>query len=183
MEKLIPKIFAKIKKTPRDITAYDDLFSLCRNIEGENFKLAHETNKALREKVVVAMRQRYDVSGFFELYKKTLLFDAPHFLDPYLLYLEINRRPNERFYQPRRRVLKQVVDALQMLVDDELDELFISMPPRVGKTTILMLFVTWIIGRNSEMSNLWSTQRRRKRKPKKSWRNSPKRRSMTRRTR
>ena len=44
MEKLIPKIFAKIKKTPRDITAYDDLFSLCRNIEGENFKLAHETN-------------------------------------------------------------------------------------------------------------------------------------------
>lgn len=156
MEKLIPKIFAKIKKTPRDITAYDDLFSLCRNMEGENFKLAHETNKALREKVVVAMRQRYDVSGFFELYKKTLLFDAPHFLDPYLLYLEINRRPNERFYQPRRRVLKQVVDALQMLVDDELDELFISMPPRVGKTTILMLFVTWIIGRNSEMSNLYS---------------------------
>lgn len=156
MEKLIPKIFAKIKKTPRDITVYDDLFSLCRNIEGENFKLAHETNKALREKVIVAMRQRYDVSGFFELYKKTLLFDAPHFFDSYLLYLEINRRPNERFYQPRRRVLKQVVDALQLLVDNELDELFISMPPRVGKTTILMLFVTWIIGRNSEMSNLYS---------------------------
>lgn len=156
MEKLIPKIFAKIKKTPRDITAYDDLFSLCRNIEGENFKLAHETNKALREKVIVAMRQRYDVAKFFELYKKTLLFDAPHFFDSYLLYLEINRRPNERFYQPRRKVLKRVVDALQMLVDDELDELFISMPPRVGKTTILMLFVTWIIGRNSEMSNLYS---------------------------
>ncbi len=156
MEKLIPKIFSKIKKTPRDITAYDDLFSLCRNMEGDNFKLAHDTNKLLREKIVVAMRQRYDVSAFFELYKKTLLFDAPHFLDPYLLYLEINRRPNERFYQPRRRVLKQVVDALQELVDDELDELFISMPPRVGKTTILMLFVTWIIGRNSEMSNLYS---------------------------
>lgn len=156
MEKLIPKIFAKIKKTPRDITAYNDLFSLCRNLEETNFKLAHETNKALREKVIDAMHRRYDVSGFFELYKKTLLFDAPHFFDCYLLYLEINRRPNERFYQPRRRVLKQVVDALQLLVDDELDELFISMPPRVGKTTILMLFVTWIIGRNSEMSNLYS---------------------------
>jgi hypothetical protein len=125
-------------------------------MEGENFKLAHETNKALREKIIVAMRKRYDVSGFFELYKKTLLFDAPHFFDCYLLYLEINRRPNERFYQPRRKVLKRVVDALQMLVDDELDELFISMPPRVGKTTILMLFVTWIIGRNSELSNLYS---------------------------
>lgn len=156
MEKLIPKIFEKIKKTPRDITAYNDLFSLCREIEETDFKLSHETNKMLRERVIKAMRQRYGVSGFFDLYKKTLLFDAPHFLDCYLLYLEMNRKPNERFYQPRRKVLKQVVDALQMLVDDELDELFISMPPRVGKTTILMLFVTWIIGKNSEMSNLYS---------------------------
>lgn len=156
MEKLIPKIFEKIKKTPRDITAYNDLFSLCREIEETDFKLSHETNKMLRERVIKAMRQRYGVPGFFDLYKKTLLFDAPHFLDCYLLYLEMNRKPNERFYQPRRKVLKQVVDALQMLVDDELDELFISMPPRVGKTTILMLFVTWIIGRNSEMSNLYS---------------------------
>ena len=156
MEKLIPKIFEKIKKTPRDITAYNDLFSLCREIEETDFKLSHETNKMLRERVIKAMRQRYGVPGFFDLYKKTLLFDAPHFLDCYLLYLEMNRKPNERFYQPRRKVLKQVVDALQMLVDDELDELFISMPPRVGKTTILMLFVTWIIGKNSEMSNLYS---------------------------
>lgn len=109
MEKLISKIFAKIKKAPADITAYDDLFSFCRNIEGENFKFAHETNKALREKVIAAMRQRYDVSGFFELYKKTLLFDAPYFFDSYLLYLEINRRPNERFYQPRRKILKRKV--------------------------------------------------------------------------
>ncbi len=156
MEKLIKKIFLEIKKTPRDITAYNDLFSLCRNIEGENFKLAHETNKALREKIIVAMRQKYDVASFFELYKKTLLFDAPHFFDSYLLYLEINRKPNERFYQPRRKILKRVVDALQMLADDELDELFISLPPRIGKTTTLMLLVTWIIGRNGEMSNLYS---------------------------
>lgn len=133
MKNLIPKIFAKIKKTPSDITAYEDMFALCRNIEGDDFKLAHDTNKLLRDRIAEAMRQRYDVAGFFELYKKTLLFDAPHFFDQYLLYLEINRKPNERFYQPRRRVLKQVVDALQMLVDDELDELFVSMPPRVGK--------------------------------------------------
>lgn len=156
MQKLISKIFSEIQKKPNDIMAYNDLFSLCRNLEGDNFKLAHETNKALRKKVIVAMRQRYNISEFFELYKKTLLFDAPYCFDCYLLYLEINRRPTERFYQPRRRILKRVVDALQMLVDDKLDELFISMPPRVGKTTILMLFVTWIIGRNSELSNLYS---------------------------
>ena len=153
---LIAKIFQKIKKAPTDITAYEDLFSLCRNIEQEDFALAHSTNEALRKRISVAIKYRKNVEGFFELYKKTLLFDAPHFFDSYLLYLEINRKPEERFYQPRRRVLKRVVDALQKLTNDELDELFISMPPRVGKTTILMFFVTWLIGRKSEASNLYS---------------------------
>lgn len=153
---LIPKIFSQIKKAPADITAYEDLFALCRNIEPEDFKLAHETNKELRRLVNEAVKQRYDTEAFFGLYRKTLLFDAPYFLDPYLLYLEIDRLPKDRFYQPRRKVLKQVVDALQELTDDELDELFISMPPRVGKTTILMFFETWLIGRNSEGSNLYS---------------------------
>ncbi|MCB5689662.1 hypothetical protein LIR30_20755, partial [Blautia wexlerae] len=32
----------------------------------------------------------------------------------------------------------------------------VSMPPRVGKTTILMLFITWIMGRDGEASNLYS---------------------------
>ena len=30
------------------------------------------------------------------------------------------------------------------------------MPPRVGKTTMLMMFVTWLVGRDSEKSNLYS---------------------------
>ena len=153
---LIKKIFSKIKKAPADITAYEDLFSLCRNIEQEDFVLAHSTNEELRRQISVAIKGRKNVEGFFELYKKTLLFDAPHFFDAYLLYIEINRKPEERFYQPRRKVLKNVVDALQDLVDDKLDELFLSEPPRVGKTTLLMFFVTWLIGRNSEASNLYS---------------------------
>ena len=93
----------------------------------------------------------------FNVYKRSLLFDAPYDFDSYLLYLEINRKPEKRFYQPRRRVLKRVVDQIQLLVDDKLDELFISMPPRTGKTTTLMLFATWMIGRNSDGSNLYSS--------------------------
>ena len=153
---LITKIFSKIKKTPADITAYEDLFSLCRNIEQDDFALAHSTNEGLRRVISTAIKRGKNVEGFFGLYKKTLLFDAPYFFDSYLLYIEINRKPEERFYQPRRRVLRNVVDALQDLVDDELDELFLSEPPRVGKTTLLMFFVTWLIGRNSEASNLYS---------------------------
>lgn len=157
MEALISRIINQIHKRPSDITAYEDLFSLCRNIEEKgDFTLAHDTNGILRRHISKAMKNRYNVKDMFELYKKSLLFDAPHFFDSYLLYIEINRKPEERFYQPRRKRLKVVVDALQKLADDELDELFLSMPPRVGKTTILMFFSTWIIGRNSELSNLYS---------------------------
>lgn len=155
-KKLISKIAAKIKKAPSEFVAYEDLFSLCREIEGEDFEFAHNTNGKLRKYIIKAIGKRYDVPTFFELYKKSLLFDAPHKLDAYLLYLEINRKPEERFYQPRRKRLKEVVDALQDLVDGNLDELFISMPPRVGKTTILIMFMTWIVGWNSELSNLYS---------------------------
>ena len=153
---LIEKIFQEIKRQPFSYQAYDDLFSCCRNIEKEFFDLAHSTNEVLRAEVARNMGKAEEIGNFYELYKKTLLFDAPYKFDSYLLYLEINRKPSERFYLPRRRVLKRVVDALQRLVDDDLDELFISMPPRVGKTTILMFFVTWLIGRNSEASNLYS---------------------------
>lgn len=154
-EKLISKIFSKIKKDPEDLQAYEDIFSLCMGYEEEDFKLAHKANKELRE-LIGANINTDNATKLYKLYKKTLLFDAPYDFDSYLLYIEINRKPEERFYQPRRRILKQIVDKLQALVDDELDELFISLPPRVGKTTLLLFFVTWIIGRNSELSNLYS---------------------------
>lgn len=66
-----------------------------------------------------------------------LLYCAPHDFDSYLLYVEMNRQPKERFYVPRRKVLLPVVKEMQKLVDNELDELFLSMPPRVGKTTLV----------------------------------------------
>lgn len=157
-KKLIPKIFQKIKKSPRSFEAYNDLFTICRSMESENHKTAHNTNAELRRYIVKGLKKcrNEDAENFYALYKKSLLFDAPHNFDSYLLYLEINRKPEERFYQPRRKVLKDVADALQALTDNELDELFISMPPRVGKTSILMFYVTWLIGRNSEASNLYS---------------------------
>lgn len=75
---LILKIFAKIKKAPTDIIAYEDLFALCRNIEQEDFLLSHSTNEELRKLITVAIKHRKNIEDFFKLYRKTLLFDAPH---------------------------------------------------------------------------------------------------------
>lgn len=69
----------------------------------------------------------------YELVRETYLWAAPRDFDSYLIYLEWNRRAEERFYLPRRKQLRGNVEALQDLADDKLDELFLSMPPRVGK--------------------------------------------------
>jgi predicted phage terminase large subunit-like protein len=155
---LITKIKKKIKEKPKDVDAYEDLFSVCRTAEETDFDLAHKVNRELRGMATDAMRLKgADYNALFCIYKRSLLFDAPHFLDCYLLYLELNRAPEKRFYQPRRKVLKQVVDALQDLTDDKLDELFLSMPPRVGKTSLVLFYVSWLIGRNPENPNLYSS--------------------------
>lgn len=92
-----------------------------------------------------------------KLYFKILKFEAYHLLDSYMLYIEKNRPIRERFYLPRRRTLKQVVDLLQELEDDKLDRVFIHMPPRVGKSGVMTMANAWHCSRNHESSNLYAT--------------------------
>jgi len=92
---------------------------------------------------------------WFKIYKKCLLLLAPYQFDDYLLYLEINRRPQDKFYMPRRRILKEFVDKLQALEDGNLQEMFLSCPPRIGKTALLVFYVTWLIGKDSGKANLY----------------------------
>lgn len=145
-EKLSGSIRAVIDRRPRDNRAYSDLFSLCREWENEDFSAAHKVNKellALSADQVV----RGDGAKFYEQWRRCLLFEAPYDFDSFLLYIELNREANKRFYPPRRRVLKQVVDKLQMLADDKLDLLAVSLPPGTGKTTLAIFYLTWLAGR------------------------------------
>lgn len=43
-----------------------------------------------------------------EMYWQAILWEAPMLLDSYCLYIEKNRKPQERFYQPRRKTLKKL---------------------------------------------------------------------------
>ena len=73
---------------------------------------------------------------FLEIYKKSLLYAAKYDFDSYLIYLELERDPDKKFYEPRREQLKCVVQALQDMEDDKLDILSISLPPGTGKSTL-----------------------------------------------
>lgn len=99
-------------------------------------------------------KQSYDI---LDKYYDLLLYEAPYILDSYILYIEKNRPKKERFYEPRRKTLKQVADKLQELEDGKLDELFIHMPPRVGKSQIITLSMSWHCAKDAEKSNLYVT--------------------------
>lgn len=75
--------------------------------------------------------------------------------DDFMIALEFDRPLNEKFWLPRRSKLMNICNALQDLEDNRLDELFISQPPRTGKSTITLFFILWISCRNSERSNLY----------------------------
>lgn len=99
-------------------------------------------------------KQSYDI---LDKYYDLLLYEAPYILDSYILYIEKNRPKKERFYEPRRKTLKKVVDKLQELEDGKLDELFIHMPPRIGKSQIITLAMSWHCAKDAEKSNLYVT--------------------------
>lgn len=52
---------------------------------------------------------------------------------------------HERFYAPRRKQLQPVIDAIQRLLADELDELIIETPPRIGKTTLMLYLTAYLL--------------------------------------
>lgn len=156
---LINTILKRVRKNPLFIDC-DNLFQALRNHEEVNFDEAHKLMRELREisakqvgnkKVKVADREK-----FYNLYRMSLLFDAPHDFDSYLLYMEFNRQPKKRFYLPRRHVLKPLVDDYQALLDGEIDFLGISLPPRVGKSTLGVFFITMLMGKYPDEANVMS---------------------------
>ena len=79
-------------------------------------------------------------------------------LDSYWLYLERNREPERRFYLPRRKKFLEfgIPQAMQCLIDDDIDLLTISMPPGTAKSTAGIFFLSGIMGWWPEEPNLAS---------------------------
>lgn len=90
-----------------------------------------------------------------EILKKAYLLSARDHFDDFMIYVEWNRPLKEKFWLPRRAKLLPICNSLQDLEDGLLDELFLSQPPRTGKTTLVMFFVLWCMLRDSERSNLY----------------------------
>lgn len=88
-----------------------------------------------------------------QLYWQAMKFEAPHRFESFLLYMEKNRSPKKRFYQPRAKTLHVVVEDLQNLEDGLIEFYGLSLPPRVGKSTVCIFFLAWCAGRHPDLHN------------------------------
>lgn len=152
-EKLSGSIRAVIDRRPGDNGAYSDLFSLCREWETEDLSAAHKVNKEL-----LALSADQVVRGggakFYEQWRRCLLFEAPHDFDSFMTYIELDRKPEKRFYAPRKHYLRPMVQGFQDVLDGKLRLLTISMPKRAGKSQTGINFVNMLSGKFPDRSTL-----------------------------
>lgn len=138
MQGLIGKIAEKIKKDSSDYRACDDLYRVATDmLETDRPKavrwlkwLSGICEREIPKHVATDLKKAQDFTG---LHKRVLCGLSQDDFDSFLRFVEWDREPSKRFYMPRRKVLKQVVDALQELADDKLDLLAVSLPPGAGK--------------------------------------------------
>ena len=158
MADLLSLISDVIIKGTDKIKPYRDYYNVCLQDTKNNIdNLKWLENQALRTQNHAFVKEKLDISSEFRDLRRDIFTSLAVFdLDSYMIALEWNRKPNQMFYLPRRKILKQVTDAYQELEDDLLDELFVSQPPRTGKSTLSIFAMTWKIGKDSEASNLYS---------------------------
>lgn len=152
------KIIKALHKTDlSDIKNLSYLFDMCIAIKEFDIELAKEECQHVKNRAAVLSRKNQKAA---DLYWKAILFLAQNRdLDSYLLYLEKNRDPEDRFYLPRRKQLRKLglIQALQDLIDDKIEILSISCPPGVGKTTLAEMFLSGWIGWDPDACNLFSS--------------------------
>lgn len=155
-EKIERNIKRHIEATPKDKSLYADLLSLCREWEKEDFDKAHALNKELRQLAVQGLKvcDPKDATDMFSYYKRSLLFDARYDFDSFLRYIEIDQKPESKFYAPRAHYLKPMVEGYQAVLDGKLRLLTVSMPKRAGKSQTEILFTLMLSGLYPDKSTL-----------------------------
>lgn len=151
------------KESGNNLHTINDLFYLCKNtINDGNVSKGLDYCKKFKKLIDRLMNNETNIHKK-ELYDKIfdiLVLETPYSLDSYFQALEWDRPLKAKFYLPRRNTLMKhgVIQALEdLLIHDNLDELFLSMPPRIGKTTLCVFAISWLLGVEPDSTNLYSS--------------------------
>ena len=141
----------------RELENLRQLFGMASEFLGKDDVLSYKIAQKVRS---IAQLLAKDIE-FYKLYNQTLLFLARSHkdFDAYMLYVERKRDAEEQFYLPRREKFLEIgiIQAMQRLINDELDILSISLIPGGGKTTLGEFFMSFVMGHYPNTPNLMSS--------------------------
>lgn len=160
---IIDSIKAYAKQNPTEAQVYEDWFQAVVNLKDalpqdkrfDAYKYSGEL-RSVCATMMGKMKTGEDVAKVYDIISRTYLFEAKDVFDSYCIYLEWNRAPEKKFYQPRRRVLKVLADDLEDLFYKRIDFLGVSLPARVGKSTLCIFFITWLMGNRPDVASVMS---------------------------
>lgn len=146
---------------------YEDALSLIIELESEgsytvdgrkfydegNFNAAREYSKRVQSLLEHRISRDGDMSDVY-LWRRYLQLDAPHRFEAFCKYVESDAPPAKQFYSPRRRYLKQVVDAYQDLFDGKTKLLMVELVKRAGKSQLGILATCYQSGRFPDRATL-----------------------------
>ena len=120
----------------------------------ENFSAAHRFSRKIRGELEKNIATGEVDNMDLEVWRKTLLFDAPHDFDSFCRYIECKVPPTKQFYSPRRKYLYQVTQGYQDIFDGKIKLLLVELVKRAGKSQLGILGTCFISGKYPERSTL-----------------------------
>lgn len=149
-----------------DMTIYQNQKDCLDLLLNMNIDLPFEKNQEARKMAMKVSQYSHNIAekcaaltgsgDFDDIYWQYLLLEAPWLFESYLYYMEKNRQPRRRFYEPRKKTLNILVQDLQDLEDRKIEFLGVSMPPRTAKSTTCIFFLSWIMGKRPNSHNAMS---------------------------
>lgn len=160
---IIDSIKAYAKQNPTEAQVYEDWFQAVVNLRDtlpqdkrfDAYKYSGEL-RSVCAAMMGKMKTGEDVAKVYDIIGRTYLFEAKDVFDSYCIYLEWNRSPEKKFYQPRRKVLLMLVRDLEDLFFHRVEFLGVSQPPRTGKSTLCIFFITWLMGNRPDVASVMS---------------------------
>lgn len=141
---------------------YLDLQAICQfgflnDVENKDwYKKYTDYIKEIALKEAVNDKERAE--EWRKLYWDIVKLESYWYFESYLIYMEHKRPYEKQFYLPRKCTQHIVVEDLQALEDSKSQKMYtLSEPSRVGKSTMMVFFLTWIVLRHPFSHNALAT--------------------------
>lgn len=148
-----------------DMTVYQNQLDIWQLLVDMNENISFQ-DPEIRKYAMKISKYTHDMAAYVtgttgdskteELYWRFLKLEAPYLFESFIYYMEKNRPIERQFYKPREKTLHVLTEELQALDDGKYKFLGISLPPRVGKSTLCIFFLAWIMGKRPNSHNAMS---------------------------